>query len=77
MEILHSINPYVATLRSVSQLPNIRDCKLVFKSDTDLDQRVYNTPTASQVAMIWVDGEDSDEGRKRDIVIYPKGRTGL
>jgi hypothetical protein len=52
MDILHSINPYVSTLKTISELPNIGECRLTFKADTGLDQRVYNTPSASEVAMI-------------------------
>ncbi|KAG7951593.1 hypothetical protein I3843_12G015700 [Carya illinoinensis] len=39
-------------------------------SDVGLDQRVFNAPTSSQVATIWVENDDEDQLRGRDIFVF-------
>ncbi|KAI3725246.1 hypothetical protein L1987_65027 [Smallanthus sonchifolius] len=39
-------------------------------SRVELDQRVYNRPTTSEVAGIWVEGNDNITSYKRSIVVY-------
>ncbi|CAG8484501.1 6845_t:CDS:2 [Scutellospora calospora] len=67
-EIIESIknilNEYHSTLN------NIYNYQLIIKADHGLDQRTYNAPTALQVAAIWVEGNDSNESQKRDIIAH-------
>ncbi|GER39179.1 DNA helicase homolog [Striga asiatica] len=50
-------------LKSISQ-------KIQISKDTKLDQRVYNSPTAEQVAAIWVEGNNANLPFQHDIVIH-------
>ena len=38
-----------------------------------LDQRVYNKPIESQVAALWVEGEENGENSRRNIQVYTCG----
>ena len=44
--------------------------KIKIRCDSGLDQRVYNTPSSSQVVAIWVDDDPSANIRTRDISVY-------
>jgi len=68
MNILDA-NPFSRFFRTLQTMPNIEECRIVIKCNVDLDQRVFNAPTASQVAAIWVD-DDSGLLPARDIVVY-------
>ncbi|MEJ2820876.1 hypothetical protein, partial [Streptococcus pneumoniae] len=35
-----------------------------------MDQRIFNTPSASQVAVIWIEDDDSEHLRGRNIVVF-------
>ena len=39
-------------------------------ASVELDQRVYNRPTTSEVAGIWVEGNNNITAYKRSIVVY-------
>ena len=49
--------------------PTLKIIKLL-KSNPGLDQRVYNTPLASQVAAIWLYDDSSNEHTTRDIIVH-------
>ncbi|KAI3822900.1 hypothetical protein L1987_10501 [Smallanthus sonchifolius] len=49
---------------------NIDEDLYNFVYDVELDQRVYNRPTTSEVAGIWVEGNDNITSYKRSIVVY-------
>ncbi|KAG6689191.1 hypothetical protein I3842_11G162200 [Carya illinoinensis] len=44
--------------------------KICIKSDPGLDQRVFNAPTSSEVASIWVENDDSEHLTPRDIFVF-------
>lgn len=69
-----SINPYVASLRSLGDIGTLDNYRitLTLSTSVELDQRVYNAPTASQVAAIWVEGNGCPQLYKRSIVIYDR-----
>lgn len=71
MNIL-SINPYAQTFRSLGDLPTLENYRITLNTSSELDQRVYNAPTASQVAAIWVEGNDSHHSYEKSIVIHDK-----
>ncbi|KAL0369053.1 UNVERIFIED_CONTAM: hypothetical protein Scaly_1124200 [Sesamum calycinum] len=50
--------------------PSVKDIQLHISKDVKLDQRVYNSPTADQVAAIWVEGNDDDIPFERDIIVH-------
>ena len=51
-------------------IPDLQNYKVCIKSDPQLDQRVYNSPLASQVAAIGLDDNSSAEYKNRDIIVY-------
>ncbi|KAL5565200.1 hypothetical protein UlMin_028364 [Ulmus minor] len=69
IEILKS-NPYCTFFRYLKDIPNLKDHQIVIKSNPDLDQKIYNTPLASQVAAIWLDDNSMSEYTTRDIIVY-------
>ncbi|XP_027173989.1 uncharacterized protein LOC113773551 [Coffea eugenioides] len=50
-------NPYAAFFRSLRSFEDIYNHKVFLNSHPSLDQRVYNTPTVSQVAAIWTEND--------------------
>ncbi|KAK4394703.1 hypothetical protein Sango_1624600 [Sesamum angolense] len=60
-------NPYAKIFRRLKDYPSVKDIQLHISKDVKLDQRVYNSPTADQVAAIWVEGNDGDIPFERDI----------
>ncbi|KAG6679025.1 hypothetical protein I3842_14G110200 [Carya illinoinensis] len=69
IDILH-INPYSLFFRSLGDLSNLKNQVIHIRSDVGLDQCVFNVPTSSQVAAIWVENEDPDQLRGRDICVF-------
>jgi hypothetical protein len=69
VDILSS-NPYVQIFRSLGSIPNLREYRIELNTNIALDQRVYNAPTASQVAAIWVEGSDPRGHFDRSIMVY-------
>ncbi|KAK3228730.1 hypothetical protein Dsin_000611 [Dipteronia sinensis] len=69
IDILH-INPYCRFFRNLKGVSDLDKYKILTRSDVELDQRLYNSPSVSQVAAMWVDDEPSGERRSRDIVVY-------
>lgn len=69
IEILR-INPYSKFFRSLSVVTDLASHKIQIKCDSGLDQRVYNAPSCSQVAAIWVDDDPSATYRARSITVY-------
>ncbi|CAG8810608.1 10730_t:CDS:2, partial [Racocetra persica] len=68
-------------LASTEQVAQLRDLFMRLDEmgnefpDHGLDQRIYNTPTASQVAGIWVEGHEPLDRMKRDIIIKSKSNS--
>ncbi|KAL6873446.1 hypothetical protein ACP4OV_013528 [Aristida adscensionis] len=67
-----SSNPYAQIFRSLGSIPNLDEYRIELNTDIGLDQRVYNAPTASQVAAIWVEGNDPQSHFERGIMVYGK-----
>ncbi|KAM0900537.1 hypothetical protein ACQ4PT_020566 [Festuca glaucescens] len=65
-----SSNPYVQIFRSLGSIPNLAEYRIELNTNIALDQRVYNAPTASQVAAIWVEGSDPRGHFDRSIMVY-------
>ncbi|KAG2713614.1 hypothetical protein I3760_04G185100 [Carya illinoinensis] len=69
MDILR-VNPYCTFFRSLGDLPSLEYQKICIKSDPDLDQRVYNAPTSSEVTAIWIEDDTLEQVTPRDIFVY-------
>ncbi|XP_021990804.1 uncharacterized protein LOC110887529 [Helianthus annuus] len=65
-----STNPYVDTFRRLAELGPLDNYRVTLNTSVELDQRVYNRPTTSEVAGIWVEGNDNITSYKRSIVVY-------
>ncbi|XP_076940460.1 uncharacterized protein LOC143609647 [Bidens hawaiensis] len=65
-----STNTYVNTFRSLAELGPLDNYRVTLNASVELDQRVYNRPTTSEVAGIWVEGNDNITSYKRSIVVY-------
>ncbi|KAG5578234.1 hypothetical protein H5410_058368 [Solanum commersonii] len=71
MEIL-KINPYSMFLKSSVDVPQLSDFYIALKCDSGLDQRIYNLPTVSEVAGIWVEQDITNSIPTPHIRIYTK-----
>ncbi|XP_071905593.1 uncharacterized protein [Coffea arabica] len=67
-----SDNPYARFFRSLRDVPNIDSLNIVLNCYPSLDQRIYNLPTASQVAAIWTESEDQTSDRRAHIQVYSR-----
>jgi len=65
-------NPYVQTFRRNGDFPNLDEYRIELNTNITPDQRRYNAPTASQVAAIWMDGNDPQICFDRSVVVYGK-----
>nr|GEW36698.1 ATP-dependent DNA helicase PIF1 [Tanacetum cinerariifolium] len=63
-------NPYVRTFRSLGNLGPLEKYRVELTTSVKDDQRLYNRPTTSEVAGIWVEGNDNITTYKRIIVVY-------
>ncbi|PKU86419.1 hypothetical protein MA16_Dca025242 [Dendrobium catenatum] len=73
MDIL-SGNPYAQFFRSLSNRGILENLQIHIRSDVRVDQRVYNAPTMSQVAAIWIEGKSTDF-IERDIILTSHSGT--
>ena len=71
MEILKT-NPYTTFLKSLINIPQLLDFYIALKCDAGLDQRIYNLPTTSKVAGIWVEQDTNNCIPTPHIRIYTK-----
>ncbi|EEE56843.1 hypothetical protein OsJ_06453 [Oryza sativa Japonica Group] len=51
-------NPYSEQFRSLGQAENLEDYRVILNLDQWLDQRTYNAPITSEVAAVWVEGNE-------------------
>ena len=59
MDIL-KINPYCIFLKSLIHIPELSNFYIALRCGSGLDQRVYNLPTVSEVAALWLEQEMSN-----------------
>ena len=71
-KIVHILanNPYAQFFRSLNDFEIGDDFKITISKDVKLDQQVYNVPTSSQVAGIWVEGNDCNGTQQRNIIVH-------
>ncbi|XP_027071599.1 uncharacterized protein [Coffea arabica] len=74
MRIL-SNNPYAKFFKNLRNVPNIDTYRIVLNCYPGLDQRVYNLPTASQVAAIWTEDDGESADRNIHIQVYTYSNT--
>uniref|UniRef100_A0A0E0C2M4 Uncharacterized protein n=1 Tax=Oryza meridionalis TaxID=40149 RepID=A0A0E0C2M4_9ORYZ len=54
----------------MGSVQNLDEYRISLNTNIILDQRVYNAPTASQVAAIWVEGNNPQNIFDRSVVVY-------
>ncbi|XP_028100698.1 uncharacterized protein LOC114300041 [Camellia sinensis] len=64
------LNPYSIFFRRLEHIDHLNSVQIIIKSDVSLDQRVYNQPSASQVAAIWSENDVLTKEISRDIVVH-------
>ncbi|KAL3352294.1 hypothetical protein AABB24_020373 [Solanum stoloniferum] len=74
MNIL-KINPYCIFLKSLMQVPKVPNLYIALNCDSALNQQVYNLPTVSEVAAIWLDQQPNNSSSTPHIQIYPCSNT--
>ena len=74
MRILES-NPYTRFFKSLRDVADLENHKIVLNSNPSLDQRVYNLPTSSQVAAIWTESEGESLEKGPQIQVYSHSNT--
>lgn len=63
-------NPYSQTFRSLGQAEDLEEYRISLNTDPRMDQRTYNVPLSSEVATIWVEGNDLLKKFNHSIVLY-------
>ncbi|KAK9126007.1 hypothetical protein Scep_014853 [Stephania cephalantha] len=63
-------NPYASFFRNLENKEDLEDHVVQLVSSVSLDQRVFNMPTTSQVAAIWIEDNTCGQPTKRDILVY-------
>ena len=66
-------NSHARFFRSLCHIPNLDGYKIMLCTLPGLDRRVYNKPTESQVAALWVEGEENGENSHCNIQVYTCG----
>lgn len=69
-------NPYTKVFKFLKDVPNLTSAQFVINANPNLDQRVYNLPSASQVAAIYVENAESVGERTIPIQVYSAGNKG-
>lgn len=70
--VILSNNPYSKVFRSLGELQTLDTCGITLNTSVELDQRVYNKPSSSQVAAVWVEGNGDNSAFRRSIVVFGK-----
>ena len=69
-------NPYARFFRGLREVHNLDTYRIVLRTLPSVDQRVFNKPTVSQVAALWVEGEENGETSRRNIQVHTHGGHG-
>ncbi|XP_027171825.1 uncharacterized protein LOC113771446 [Coffea eugenioides] len=67
-----SNNPYARFFKGLRDVPNLDDLNIVLSCYPSLDQRIYNLPSASQVAAIWTESDDQSSDSRAHIQVYSR-----
>uniref|UniRef100_A0A453JKG8 ATP-dependent DNA helicase n=1 Tax=Aegilops tauschii subsp. strangulata TaxID=200361 RepID=A0A453JKG8_AEGTS len=73
VNILHG-NPYSEHLRSMGHVDDVDDYHITLNLDQRMDQRIYNTPTTSEVAAVWVEGSERRRQFENSVILQGKNR---
>jgi hypothetical protein len=62
-------NPYSEQFRSLGQAENLEDYRVILNLDQWLDQRTYNAPITSEVAAVWVEGNERRKTFDKSVIL--------
>nr|XP_027090441.1 uncharacterized protein LOC113711476 [Coffea arabica] len=65
-------NPYSVFIRRLAEIKDLDKYRIFLKSNPGLDQRVFNIPSVSQVAAVWLDSDSVNGDSSREIEICTK-----
>ncbi|XP_062208441.1 uncharacterized protein LOC133909930 [Phragmites australis] len=68
-------NPYSETFRSLGQVEDMDEYRIVLNIEYKLDQRVYNMPLTSEVVAVWVEGSELHKHFDRSITLFANNDT--
>jgi hypothetical protein len=68
-------NPYSEHLRSMGHVEKVEDYHIVLNLDQQLDQRIYNVPSTSEVAAVWIDGSECYGQFQHSVLLQGKNRS--
>ncbi|CEP09855.1 hypothetical protein [Parasitella parasitica] len=78
--MMHEVNPFVEMFKTMEELSaeqpgGLPDLRMIFRAEGTPDERRYNRPSASEIGVLIVGGDDNDnqQPRNRDIVLRLKG----
>jgi hypothetical protein len=54
----------------LGQAENLDDYRLILNLDQRLDQRTYNAPITSEVAAIWVEGNERKNNFDKNVLLH-------
>eukprot|EP00267_Zea_mays_P045089 XP_020397329.1 uncharacterized protein LOC109941209 [Zea mays] len=72
--ILHG-NPYSEHLRSMGHVENLDDYHIALNLDQTLNQKTYNTPLTSEVAVVWIEGSERRGQFSKSVMLHGKDRS--
>ena len=62
-------NPHAQFLRRLKDFPSLDAFQVRITKHVNLDQRIYNAPTSDEVAVIWIEENNTNIPFKRDIIL--------
>lgn len=63
-------NPYSKQFITLGQNENLDDYRLILNLDQRLDQRTYNAPITSEVAAVWIEGNERRNTFDKNIILH-------
>jgi len=68
-------NPYSEHFRTMGAVDNLEDYHVELNLDQRLDQRTYNVPITSEVAVVWIEGSERHGQFEHSVVLQGKDRS--
>jgi hypothetical protein len=68
-------NSYSEHLRSMGQNDNLVDYHMALNLDQRLDQRTYNIPIISELAVVWIEGSERRGQFEHSVVLHGKDKS--
>ncbi|AQK40167.1 hypothetical protein ZEAMMB73_Zm00001d023823, partial [Zea mays] len=68
-------NPYSEHLRSMGHVENLDDYRITLNLDQSLNQKTYNTPITSEVAVVWIERSKRRGQFSKSVMLHGKDRS--